>query len=115
MNTPVRPTAAPPYPPRYTYRQAVAWIVAGLTDKPALPGAGDSPSDMRIRRLVDAYVLDREHREQLKAWARGQADEASFRAACRDRGWNRDTAQRNVDRALGMVFMMMNLRDEGRL
>lgn len=108
-NSPMPGPGPPTYPLRYTYPQAVKWTIAALTDKPVNPEFGESPSDLRIRRLVERHVLDRRHREQLKAWCRGQGGEASFRAACSSRDWNRDTAQKNVDRALGMVFMMMNL------
>ena len=87
-----------------------AWAISGLTDKPPMPGLeGTPPADLRMRRLVERYVDDRVHREQLKAWARGQGDEASFRETCRNRGWDRGTAQRHVDKALAMMLLVMNL------
>lgn len=97
----------PCYPPRITHRQVSLWAVSELSDKPALPG--DPPSSARkMRRLVERHVADREHREQLKAWARAQGDEASFRETCRDRGWDRRSAQRHVDKALAMLLIVMN-------
>lgn len=99
----------PLYPPRYTHKQVSAWVLSAYTSKPALPGVdGPPPADLRIQRLVERYVSDREHREQLKAWARSQGSEASFRAACILRQWDRGTAQRHVDKALAMLLLVMN-------
>lgn len=103
----------PPYPPRYSHRQVVAWVVSGLTDKPLMPGLGEAPADLRMRRMVEREIPDREHREQLKAWARAQADEGAFREMCRLRGWNRTTALRHVDLALAHLFLVM-IRLDGR-
>ena len=97
----------PTYPPRFSHRQAVAWIISGLTDKPAHPDLGLSPLDTKMRRLVEREIPDREHREQLKAWCRAQMDEGAFREACRLRGWNRSSAQRHVDLALAHLFLVM--------
>ncbi|GJD77988.1 hypothetical protein GCM10007886_01390 [Methylobacterium gregans] len=101
----------PAYPPRYSHRQVVAWIISGLTDKPPLPELGPVPFDMRMRRLVDREIPDREHREQLKAWCRAQMDDGAFRETCRLRGWNRTTAQRHVDLALAHLFLVMIYQD----
>ncbi|MRI57774.1 hypothetical protein D8770_28340 [Methylobacterium sp. DB1607] len=97
----------PAYPPRYSHRQAVAWIISGLSDKPPDPVLGPSPLDQSIRRLVEREIPDREHREQLKAWCRAQMDEGAFRETCRLRGWSRSTAQRHVDLALAHLFLVM--------
>ena len=102
----------PSYPPRYSHRQVVAWRISGLTDKPPHPDLGEAPADVRMRRLVERQVSDREHREQLKAWCRAQADEGAFREACRLRGWNRNSAQRHVDLALAQVFLAMIRGDD---
>lgn len=109
MDTPLRIEGPDPptYPPRYSHRQVVAWIISGLTDKPAHPDLGRSPLDTRIRRLVEREITDRQHREQLKAWCRSQADEGAFRDICRRRGWNRTTALRHVDLALAHLFLVM--------
>lgn len=74
----------PTYPPRYSHRQAVAWIISGLTDKPFLPELGPAPFDLRMRRLIEREIPHRDHREQLKAWCRAQMDEGAFREACRN-------------------------------
>ncbi len=97
----------PVYPPRYSHRQAVAWIISALTDKPPNPDLGPYPLDLRIRRLVEREIPDREHREQLKAWCRAQADEGAFRETCRLRGWSRTTAQRHVDLAITHLLLVM--------
>ena len=60
-------------------------------------------------------MAEREHREQLKAWARAQADEGAFRQSCRLRDWNRTTALRNVELALGAIYLIMCGPDFGRL
>lgn len=98
-----------PYPPPFTHRQTTAWVISAYTEKAVLPGVGTPPADLRMQRLVERHVEERRHREQLKAWCRGQGEEMAFRASCRDRGWNRDTAQRNVDKALAMIFLVMCL------
>ncbi|WP_375453736.1 hypothetical protein [uncultured Methylobacterium sp.] len=109
MTNPATPAPrAPAYPPRYSHRQVVAWVISGLTDKPPMPGLGEAPADVRMRRLVERHVPEREHREQLKAWCRSQGDEASFREVCRLRGWTRTTAQRHVDLALAQIFLVMS-------
>lgn len=97
----------PTYPPRFSHRQAVAWIISGLTDKPAHPDLGRSPLDTKMRRLVEREIPEREHREQLKAWCRSQMDEGAFREICRLRGWNRTSALRHVDLALAHLFLVM--------
>ena len=99
------------YPPRYSHRQVVAWVVSGLTDKPLMPELGEAPADLRMRRLVEQQVPDREHREQLKAWCRAQMDEGAFREICRLRGWNRTSALRHVDLALAHLFLVMIHRE----
>lgn len=101
----------PVYPPRFSHRQVVAWIISGLTDKPAHPELGRSPLDIGIRRLVEREIPDREHREQLKAWCRSQSDEGAFREICRLRGWNRTSALRHVDLALAHLFLVMIHRE----
>ena len=107
-------TDPPAYPPKFTFPQVRAWVIAGLTDKPLMPELGEAPADLRMRRMVESYIRDREHREQLKAWARAQAEESAFRQICQLRGWNRTTALRHVELALGMIYMMMNMTDFGR-
>lgn len=97
----------PTYPPRYSHRQVVAWVVSGLTDKPPLAGFGEAPADLRMRRLVEREIPDRQHREQLKAWCRSQTDEGAFRETCRLRGWNRTSALPHVDLALAHLFLAM--------
>ncbi|MCJ2107873.1 hypothetical protein MKK70_21335 [Methylobacterium sp. E-041] len=111
-NTPTPGPRALAYPPRYSHRQVVAWVASGLTDKPLMPGFGEAPADLRMRRLVEQHVTDREHREQLKAWCRSHMDEGAFREACRLRGWNRTTAQRHVDLALAQIFLVMSAIDD---
>ena len=71
----------------------------GRNDERSRPGPSQRSGDL-LRR-------DREHREQLKAWARAQADEGAFREVCRLRGWNRTTALRHVGLALAHLFMVM--------
>ncbi|MCJ2112960.1 hypothetical protein MKK64_17405 [Methylobacterium sp. E-025] len=111
MNTATPGPRALAYPPRYSHRQVAAWVISGLTDKPPMPGLGEAPADVRMRRLVERHVPDREHREQLKAWSRAQADDGAFREACRLRGWNRTSAQRHVDLALAQIFLVMSAID----
>lgn len=112
-----RTTPPPSYPPKVTYRQAELWTISGLTEQPRMPGELTPRTDTpQIRRIVDRFVIIPEHREQLKAWARAKAypgdQDCSFSRSCTNRGWSESTAKRNVEKAIGMVFMILNLPDQ---
>ena len=122
----------PAYPPQFTYPQVRAIVIAALKRKPlpsikdTLNSGRESPADLNVRRMIDRHVCDRTHREQLRIWAwchddviegegrRGRPrlsfQEASFREQCRARGegWSRDTALRNIEKAITMLLIVMN-------
>lgn len=80
-----------------------------------MPYLGEAPADIRMRRMVQREIPNREHCEHLKARARAQADEDAFREVCRLRGWNWTTALRHVDLALAHLFLVMIRLDDRTL
>ncbi|WP_162242069.1 hypothetical protein [Methylobacterium sp. Leaf125] len=108
MKNPLRiegPDPPETYPPtRVRLWLLAAWIGSADADE----AAGPKPGDRRVQRWPELYVADWRMKAQLKAWLNAQAGrEPSFRQACINNGWSRDSAIRGVEMAI--VTISINL------
>ena len=108
-----RGAGPPAYPLRIGPREARAFTIAGLSNRPAMVGEIKPREDTpQIRRIVRQHIADQTVRRQLEAWARARANpkdqDLSFARSCRLNGWGERTAERNVEDALALVFLVLN-------
>jgi hypothetical protein len=100
----------PDPPETYPPHRVRLWLLAAWAGhSEADTQAGPKPGDIRVQRWPETYVADWTMKAQLKAYLNAQAGrEPSFRQACANAGWNRDSALRGVEMAIALIAIGLN-------
>lgn len=104
MKNPLR-IEGPDPPETYPPTRVRLWLLAAwMGSAEADTQAGPKPGDIRVQRWPETFVADWTMKAQLKAYLNAQAGrEPSFRQACANAGWNRDSAMRGVEMAIELI------------
>lgn len=101
----------PDPPPKYPVEHVRLWLLATWAGDDKVDELGAKPGDVRVRRWPEIHVHDWTMKRALVVWLDAQTGRGpSFREACDQRGWNRDTAARRVEMALAMISIALSAK-----